>query len=125
MNDGDLALEEWYNAIKSADTIDKIEEIRICVFGKKGIMNEQFARMKDVPDAEKGVFAKELNMHKEGLNALLIERKLVLALAHLEQTMKEEAIDVSLFSPQSERPGLLRLSNVVKLRVVCQNVGND
>ena len=106
MNDGDLALEEWYNAIKSADTIDKIEEIRISVFGKKGIMNAEFARMKDVPDTEKGTFAKELNIHKEGLNALLLERKLVLALAHLEQTMREEAIDVSLFSPSSEKGSL-------------------
>lgn len=106
MNDGDLALEEWYNAIKSADTIDKIEEIRISIFGKKGIMNAEFARMKDIPDAEKGTFAKELNIHKEGLNALLVERKLVLALAHLEQTMKAEAIDVSLYGTSSERGSL-------------------
>ena len=62
-------MEEWYNAIKCAESIDKIEEIRIAIFGKKGIMNAEFARMKDLPDNEKGNFAKELNVHKEALNA--------------------------------------------------------
>lgn len=99
-------MQEWYDAIKSADSIDKIEEIRIAVFGKKGIMNAEFARMKDIPDTEKGTFAKELNIHKEGLNALLVERKLVLAMAHLEETMKREQIDVSLYSATSERGSL-------------------
>jgi phenylalanyl-tRNA synthetase alpha subunit len=70
-HNGDSILQEWYDAIKSAESIDKIEEIRIAIFGKKGIMNAEFARMKDIPDAEKGTFAKELNIHKEGLNALL------------------------------------------------------
>ena len=99
-------MEEWYSAIKSADSIDKIEEIRIAVFGKKGIMNAEFARMKDVPNEEKGTFAKELNIHKEGLNALLVDRKLFLAMEHLNASMKEEAIDVSLYSPTSERGSL-------------------
>ncbi len=51
-------LQEWINAIKSADTIDKIEEIRIAVFGKKGIMNAEFARMKDIPDEQNGLLPK-------------------------------------------------------------------
>ena len=58
-------MQEWYDAIKSADSIERIEEIRIAVFGKKGVMNAEFARMKEIPDAEKGAFAKELNIHKE------------------------------------------------------------
>ncbi len=99
-------MQEWYDAIKSADSIDKIEEIRIAVFGKKGIMNAEFARMKDIPDAEKGIFAKELNIHKEGLNALLLDRKLFLAMEHLQATMKSEAIDVSLYSATTERGSL-------------------
>ncbi|DAB38988.1 MAG TPA: phenylalanine--tRNA ligase subunit alpha, partial [Sulfuricurvum kujiense] len=103
---GDSILQEWYDAIKSADSIDKIEEIRIAVFGKKGIMNAEFTRMKDIPDAEKGTFAKELNIHKEGLNALLVDRKLFLAMEHLQATMRAEAIDVSLYSATTEHGSL-------------------
>ncbi|MFZ2967513.1 MAG: phenylalanine--tRNA ligase subunit alpha [Sulfuricurvum sp.] len=99
-------LQEWINAIESAGTIDKIEEIRVAIFGKKGIMNAQFARMKEIPDSEKGAFAKELNIYKEQLNTLLVERKLFLSLAHLEATMKGEALDVTAFSPSSDRGAL-------------------
>jgi phenylalanyl-tRNA synthetase alpha chain len=99
-------LQEWINTIESADTIDKIEEIRVAIFGKKGIMNAQFARMREIPDDQKGEFAKELNIYKEKLNTLLVERKLFLSLAHLEATMKAQALDVTAFSPQSERGGL-------------------
>jgi phenylalanyl-tRNA synthetase alpha chain len=99
-------LQEWYTAIQSADTIDKIEEVRLAIFGKKGIMAAEFARMKEVPDEEKGTFAKELNMHKEALNNQLLDRKLFLAMEHLEATMKLEALDVSLYSPGSERGSL-------------------
>ena len=99
-------MEEWYNAIKCAESIDKIEEIRIAIFGKKGIMNAEFARMKDLPDNEKGNFAKELNVHKEALNALLLDRKLFLAMEQLEASMKAEAVDSSLYSCISERGSL-------------------
>ncbi len=99
-------MQEWYTAIQSADTIDKIEEVRLAIFGKKGIMAAEFARMKEVPDDQKGTFAKELNVHKEALNNLLLDRKLFLAMAHLEATMKLEALDVTLYSPTVERGSL-------------------
>jgi phenylalanyl-tRNA synthetase alpha chain len=99
-------LQEWYTAIQSADTIDKIEEVRLAIFGKKGIMAAEFARMKEIPDEEKGRFAKELNIHKEALNNQLLDRKLFLAMEHLEATMKLEALDVTLYSPVSERGSL-------------------
>ncbi len=99
-------MQEWYTAIQSADTIDKIEEVRLAIFGKKGIMAAEFARMKEIPDEEKGRFAKELNIHKEALNNQLLDRKLFLAMEHLEATMKLEALDVTLYSPVSERGSL-------------------
>ncbi len=99
-------MQEWYTAIQSADTIDKIEEVRLAIFGKKGIMAAEFARMKEVPDEQKGTFAKELNIHKEALNNQLLDRKLFLAMEHLEATMKLEALDVTLHSPVSERGSL-------------------
>ena len=99
-------MQEWYTAIQSADTIDKIEEVRLAIFGKKGIMAAEFARMKEIPDEQKGIFAKELNIHKEALNNQLLDRKLFLAMEHLEATMKLEALDVTLYSPVSERGSL-------------------
>ncbi len=99
-------MQEWYDSIEKADSVDKIEELRVAIFGKKGIMNAQFAKMKDLEGSEKGSFAKELNVHKEKLNDLLVSKKYELSLAHLELAMKAEAIDVSLYSPSCESGSL-------------------
>jgi len=99
-------LQEWYDAIASAQSVEKLEEIRIAVFGKKGVLAAEFAKMKSVSDEEKGAFAKELNMHKAKLTDAFGARKEVLAIEALEAGMKAEAIDVTLFSRESERGAL-------------------
>ena len=99
-------MQEWYDAIASAQSVSELEEIRIAVFGKKGVLAAEFAKMKDVPNEEKGAFAKELNEHKGKLTEAFTLRKEVLALEALESGMKAEAIDVTLFSRRSERGAL-------------------
>jgi len=99
-------VQEWYDAIASAQDVEKLEEIRIAVFGKKGVLAAEFAKMKSVPNEEKGAFAKELNMHKAKLTEAFGVRKELLAIEALEAAMKDEAIDVTLFSRASERGAL-------------------
>ncbi|HHH72719.1 MAG TPA: phenylalanine--tRNA ligase subunit alpha [Sulfuricurvum sp.] len=99
-------MQEWYDAIASAQNVEKLEEIRIAVFGKKGVLAGEFAKMKSIPNEEKGVFAKELNMHKSRLTEAFNARKEILALEALEAGMKAEAIDVTLLSRQSGRGAL-------------------
>lgn len=99
-------LKEWYDAIASADSVEKLEETRIAVFGKKGVLAAEFAKMKSVPNEEKGAFAKELNTHKGALMEALSARKELLQLEALETAMREEAIDVTLFSRDSTRGAL-------------------
>ncbi|NOQ30457.1 MAG: phenylalanine--tRNA ligase subunit alpha [Helicobacteraceae bacterium] len=89
---------KWYEAIESAQNVKELEELRISVFGKKGVLAEQFAKMKSASNEEKGAIAKELNIHKAKLAQLLNETKEVLATKELEVAMKAEGIDVSLFS---------------------------
>lgn len=57
-------MKEWYDAIASAEDVAKLEEVRIAVFGKKGVLPAEFAKMKSLPNEEKGAFAKALNDHK-------------------------------------------------------------
>ena len=94
-------MKEWYDKIAHASSVDEIEEIRVAVFGKKGILASEFAKMKSIPNEEKANFAKELNEHKAKLMDALTLKKEELSLAALEKAMKEEAIDVTLFSPKS------------------------
>ncbi|MBN2894968.1 MAG: phenylalanine--tRNA ligase subunit alpha [Campylobacterales bacterium] len=99
-------MKTWYEAIESAQNVERIEEIRIAIFGKKGELAEAFAAMKNAPDDQKASIAKELNEHKNALGVLLSERKAVLQLQELEAAMKAEAIDVTLYGPTPLRGAL-------------------
>ena len=99
-------LKEWYDAIKEAQSVEQIEEIRIAVFGKKGVLAAEFAKMKSAPDDEKSKIAQELNTHKSALMNELQQRKSILQTLELEANMKAEAIDVSMFTPKSESGAL-------------------
>jgi len=99
-------LKKWYDAIKEADSVDSIEEIRISVFGKKGVLAVEFAKMKDAPNEEKSKIAKDLNTHKSALMNELTARKITLQTLELQEAMKAEAIDVSMFSTTSEAGAL-------------------
>jgi phenylalanyl-tRNA synthetase alpha chain len=99
-------LKEWYDAIKEAPSVEKLEEIRISVFGKKGILAEQFAKMKSAPNEKKAQIAKDLNKHKSSLTNELMHRKMTLQTLELEAAMKAEFLDVSLYSSKSQAGAL-------------------
>jgi phenylalanyl-tRNA synthetase alpha chain len=99
-------LKEWYDLIAKAENVEKLEEIRISVFGKKGLLAEEFAKMKSAPNEEKAQIAKELNEHKTGLMDELTQRKMVLQTLELQNAMKAQAIDVTLYSSKSQTGSL-------------------
>ena len=95
-------MKEWYDKIKKAQSVEDIEDIRISVFGKKGVLAQEFAKMKTAPNDQKAKIAKDLNMHKGSLTNELMQRKVVLQTLELEAAMKAEAIDVTLYSSKSD-----------------------
>jgi len=99
-------LKEWYDKINEAQSVETLEEIRISVFGKKGILAAEFAKMKTAPNEEKAQIAKDLNMHKTGLMNEFTARKIALQTLELQAAMKAEALDVSLFSTSSQAGAL-------------------
>jgi len=99
-------LEEWYKKIDGSSTVDELEQIRIAIFGKKGILAAEFAKMKSIAAQDRAGFAKELNEHKSSLMEQLRAKKEQLMLMKLQEDMEAEAIDVTLFSSMSQRGGL-------------------
>ncbi len=99
-------LKEWYDAINDATTVERIEEIRISIFGKKGILAAEFAKMKTAPNEEKSQIAKKLNKDKSSLMNELTSKKTALLTEELELAMKVEGVDVSLFSTTSQAGAL-------------------
>jgi phenylalanyl-tRNA synthetase alpha chain len=84
--------------ILSAKDLKSLEKIRIEIFGKKGFLAEKFSKLKDIPDSEKKEFAKNLNIEKTNLNRVFNDTKERLYLEHIQKSLKEEAIDVTMYS---------------------------
>jgi len=99
-------MEKLNAKIKEADTLEALEQIRVELFGKKGILAAEFAKLKDVPGPEKKAFAEGLNKKKAELQAAFDDRYETLASEALEAQLRSEAIDVTLYSTTGEKGAL-------------------
>jgi len=93
---------DWLEKINSALSLEDIENLRIDIFGKKGDLTLEFAKMKDVPNEEKKEFAKHLNEQKTLLSEALENKKTILLGLALEEQLKNEKIDVTKFVATSK-----------------------
>jgi len=99
-------MENLNTKIDAAETLEALEQVRVELFGKKGILAAQFAKLKDVPGPEKKAFAEGLNKQKAQLQSHFDARRAILAEAALEVQLRAEAIDVSLYGHSSEKGAL-------------------
>ena len=96
----------YEDKIKNLSTLKELEELRVEIFGKKGVLAEKFSKLKTLSKEEKKRVAKELNEIKERLLSLLNEKRAFLEDKELKERMKKEAIDVTLFDGKSESGAL-------------------
>ena len=92
-------MQELFKKIQECNNLDELEEIRVEIFGKKGILANEFAKMKSIPNEQKKEFAKNLNIQKANLTKEFDAKKEQLLKVAKEQKMRDESIDVSLFNP--------------------------
>jgi phenylalanyl-tRNA synthetase alpha chain len=92
--------------IAQADSLEALEKVRIELFGKKGLLAAEFAKLKDIPGPEKKAFAEGLNKNKAHLQERFDARYEVLKAEAIEQMLRSEAIDVSLYSAVVEKGAL-------------------
>ena len=90
------------NRINDSSNLDELEKARVAIFGKKGYLAQEFAKLKTIPNEQKREFAKNLNLKKEKLNQLYEQKLAILTKDALHDKMKNESIDVTLFHPKSQ-----------------------
>ena len=95
-------IKEWLENIESSDSLETLENLRIEILGKKGVLTAQFSKMKDVPNEEKKAFAQNLNKQKTSVYEALENKKTILMALALDEQLKNEKIDVTKFSAQNE-----------------------
>ena len=99
-------MENLEHRIEEAGSLEELEKIRIEIFGKKGVLAAEFAKLKDVPGPEKKAFAEGLNRQKARLQELFDARLESLKAAALQKRLESEALDVTLYSGVSEKGAL-------------------
>jgi len=101
-----MILEHLEQKINEASSLEEMEQIRIEIFGKKGVLAQEFAKLKTIPGPEKKAFAEGLNRQKARLQELFDARLERLKAEALERRLREEALDVTLYSGLSEKGAL-------------------
>ena len=96
-------METLENQIGDANSLVELEKVRIELFGKKGVLSTEFAKLKDVPGPEKKAFAEGLNKKKAALQNSFDERYETLKKEEIEKLLKAEEIDVSLYGNLDEK----------------------
>jgi phenylalanyl-tRNA synthetase alpha chain len=92
--------------IDEAGTLESLEKIRVEIFGKKGMLAAEFAKMKDIPGPEKKAFAEGLNRLKAQLLERFERRHAQLEAEEMQSRMRAEAVDVSLYAPNGVKGAL-------------------
>lgn len=92
--------------IASANTLAELENIKVSVFGKKGILTLEFAKLKDLQGEEKKEFANGLNKARDEFNEAYQIKLKKLEEKALNEKMKQDVQDFSFFDETSNAGAL-------------------
>ena len=88
--------EEAELALAEADSLEKLEELRIVFLGKKGKITDVLKQMGKISPEERPVIGQTANKVKDKFNELICARKDELAEVVKKKRMEEERIDITL-----------------------------
>ncbi len=87
---------EYFSKLDQANELEKINQIKSELFGKNGIISNQFKTMAAKSDADKKNFASELNILKNDLQSIINRKLENIKIEEVNKKLKNEKIDVTL-----------------------------
>ncbi|MES9931100.1 MAG: phenylalanine--tRNA ligase subunit alpha [Candidatus Thiodiazotropha sp. 6PDIVS] len=110
MEDSTLDLQDLIeaaeSAIKQADSLQVLDEIRVAYLGKSGQLTSQLKKLGTLPPEERPQAGQKINKAKQALQQTIEWRKSDLEKAALAKRLADEKIDVSLPGRGLDRGGL-------------------
>ena len=97
-------MKQLRGSIDAANSLAELEEARLSIFGKKGALAKEFAKLKEVED--KKSFAAALNEKKAELERLFEEKLALLKASELRAKAKESAFNYAYFDAKSSKGAL-------------------
>jgi len=91
-------------SIAAAQDLSTLDEVRIRLLGKKGVLTALLKQLGALPPAERPAAGKAINDAKEAVTEAIAKRQAVLYQEHLVRSLEAERIDVTL-PGRGQRPG--------------------
>ena len=112
---------EALKAIEQADTLEKLNDVRIRHLGKKGELTAVLKSMKDVAPQDRPKVGQMVNETREAIEKILEDSRVKLERSIRERQMKKEVIDVTLPSKKNmvghRHPNTIALEEVERIFV--------
>jgi phenylalanyl-tRNA synthetase alpha chain len=83
-----------------------LDELRVLYLGKKGLITEQLKSLGGLEPEQRKQAGQQVNLVRDALNQLLLDRKTALEAAALEHRLQTEAVDISLPGRGDHRGGM-------------------
>ncbi|MDO4568552.1 MAG: phenylalanine--tRNA ligase subunit alpha [Clostridia bacterium] len=99
--------------IKSADAVEKLDEIYVAVLGRNGELTTMLRAMAQMDKAERAEFGKRANVLKQRIEADLNARRAALALELRNKRFEAETVDVTCPGTQKRPVGRLHPLTIV------------
>lgn len=99
-------MENIASKIAEAKDLDELDSIRVKLLGKKGLITEEFAKLKSISEDKRKEYAKSLNEKRDKLNELIGAKKLELEALAIQKMEKAQAVDVTMFNEPKNTGGL-------------------
>ncbi|EGO4876846.1 phenylalanine--tRNA ligase subunit alpha [Campylobacter lari] len=99
-------MQDMIEKIASASTLAELENIKVSVLGKKGILTLEFTKLKDLQGEEKKEFANGLNKARDEFNEAYQIKLKKLEEKALNEKMKQDVQDFSFFDETSNAGAL-------------------
>jgi phenylalanyl-tRNA synthetase alpha chain len=112
--------------VAEADTLGKLDQVRVHYLGKKGVFTERMKELGTLPAEQRREAGGRVNRAKDQFIADLEARKSVLEASELEERLKRETIDVTL-PGRGQRTGGLHPVTLTLRRIsqLFKNIGFD
>lgn len=112
-----IATEKIIAEVKKAQDLDQLEMLRVKHLGRKSELSAALAGIGKLAPEERGAAGKTLNVAKGAIEKAFAEQKQVIEETQLEQAATENALDVTLPTPQNyghAHPALQVIDDIVR-----------
>jgi phenylalanyl-tRNA synthetase alpha chain len=102
--------------VDASANLERLDDVRVRVLGKKGLLTEQLKSLGALPAAERPAAGQKINEAKAAIQAALESRRAALEAAALDAELAKGAIDVTL-PGRGQEPGGLHPVTRTRLRI--------